>query len=384
MLSDFDKYAAGLAGFFKQKPVSPTHWEEEILEKDGMLRAQSTIASWDGYQPTQLHSLVGLASRLDVQAVYLKDESTRFGLGTFKALGGGYAIDCLFRGERLKKGDIVTCATDGNHGRGVAWAANMRGLDSIIYIPAHVSQNRESYIRNLGATVVRVHGSYEDALEKCTLDSQYNGWTLISDTATEADTKVPTLIMNSYTMVAKEIVDNLSEPPTHVFVPAGVGGLASAVTEYMRQAYLRECPQIIAVEPEAAACLHDSFQAGKLSQARGDLQTFMGCLACGRPATISWEILKRYGAGAISVKDFAAMNAQRDLANGAWGDPSIEGGESGIAALTGFLCTASANKARQAFKIDNKSKVVVLMTEGPTDHGIFHENVGRAPHISYG
>ncbi|MDD3020681.1 MAG: diaminopropionate ammonia-lyase, partial [Alphaproteobacteria bacterium] len=382
MKHDHQTYERGLKGAFKNTCRSQPTQSSPYFDPNGMLNAQSIIKKWPEYKETRLISLPSLSRHLNINSLSIKHEGDRFGLGTFKALGGRYAIEQLLKNGDLKKGDTVTCATDGNHGRGVAWAAKNLGLKAVVYMPSHVSLERSDYIERLGATVIRINGNYEDALKECTNQSNKQKWILISDTATNEDVSVPRLIMNSYSIIADEALNQMELIPSHVFVSAGVGGLAATMTEYFLQK-TGLSTQVITVEPHEAACILNSLENGKISTARGSLDTVMGCLACSYPATLAWEILHRHAGGAISISEDAAKAALKDLAQGNFGDSIIEGGESGIAAFAGFLSLLHSFNQRTTFDINTKSDILVLLTEGPTDPKKFEKIVGRAPLLSY-
>ncbi len=327
------------------------HTRREILCHEAGRRAQTEISTWPGYTSTPLHALPGLARRTGVGAVLYKDESRRFGLGSFKALGGPYGVlRALGRETGTETADsaaatsgvpsvTVTCATAGNHGRAVAWGAQMHGCRSVIFIPAATSEHRAAAIAAHGAEVVRTGGDYDHAVRVAQAEADRNGWIVVSDTSYQGYQDIPRAIMQGYTVLVAEALDQLpgGRPPTHVFVQAGVGGLAAAVCAHLWEAMGPERPILTLVEPESAACYLRSGRSGRPTTVPGPFDTMMGCLACGEPSDLAWQIL---GPGAdcfLTITDDASAITMRRLAEARGGGPAIVAGESGAAGLAGFL-----------------------------------------------
>ena len=357
--------------------------------------ARAEIASWPGYRATPLRSAHRLAGRLGVEAVRVKDESGRFGLGSFKALGGGYGVRCVVgdggrggpaggaRSGDTGDGITVTCASDGNHGRAVAWGARMFGCDAVVYLPAHVTEARAGAIRSLGARVVRVDGEYDDAVARADRDARERGWTVISDTSYKGYMEIPRVVMVGYTVMAEEVLDTLSSPgmnprehrerrgglwPTHVFIQGGVGGLAAAVIGHFWARLGPDRPVAVIVEPEEADGLLRSVRAGRPAASRGSLHTIMAGLSCREISPLAWEVV---GAGAhafVTVADEGVPGVMREAARGELGEP-FEGGESGVAGLLGLIEVARDGERRRAIGLDERSRVLVFNTEGATDPG---------------
>ncbi|MBT6095911.1 MAG: pyridoxal-phosphate dependent enzyme, partial [Rhodospirillaceae bacterium] len=236
--------------------------------------AREAITAWPGYAPTPLYSLSALAERAGVGQVLFKDEGPRFGLKSFKALGGAYAVQTLVaehEGQEL----TVTCATDGNHGRSVAWGAQTFGCACVIFIHAEVSLGRQRAIEAYGARVVRIDGNYDDSVRAAAKAASENGWHVISDTSYEGYTEVPKRVMAGYGVIAGEIVDELGDapPPTHMFVQGGVGGFAGAIAEAFHHHWGSDAPRLIVVEPDLAACLLRSAEAGRMVEIPVDEET---------------------------------------------------------------------------------------------------------------
>ncbi|WP_053239444.1 diaminopropionate ammonia-lyase [Pleomorphomonas koreensis] len=365
------------------------------LSQAGHLRAAGVVSAWAGYAPTPLVSLPLLAGRLGIASLHYKDESGRFGLGSFKALGGAYAVFRLLAAElrrrngtvdeaalaagRLKEAvsDItVCCATDGNHGRSVAWGAQLFGARAVIFIHATVSEGRAEAIRRYGAEVVRTAGNYDDTVREADRAAAGNGWFVVSDTSYPGYTDIPRDVMQGYAVMVAEALADLDAPPTHVFVQGGVGGLAAAVTAHLWEALGAEVPVITVVEPDKAACLYESAMAGRPVTVTGDLDTVMAGLACGEPSLIAWPILQQ-GAGAfMAIPDEAALQTMRLLASGV-GGATIVGGESGVAGLAGLIVAAGRDDWRAALRLDGGARVLVFGSEGDTDPDLYTRIVGR-------
>jgi diaminopropionate ammonia-lyase len=371
--------------------------ERAVLDEAGFERAWGTVTRWPGYRATPLVSLPGLARLAGVAELRYKDEGGRFGLGSFKALGGAYAVYRLlarmiaaktagaepsvedFLSGRLRhqtEDVVVASATDGNHGRSVAWGAKLFGCRSVIYIHATVSEARRAAIASYGAEVVRTPGTYDDSVRICAEDSAKNGWHVVSDTSYEGYRQIPCDVMQGYAVMAEEIIREMPTPPTHVFLQGGVGGLAAALVSRFWQVWGPRRPRAIVVEPVRADCLYQSARAGMPTKATGDLDTLMAGLACGEVSLAAWDILKSGAAAFMIVPDEAAVQAMRLLAEGIDGDPRVVGGESGVGGLAGLL--AATEKARADFGLSNESRVLAIGSEGDTDAELYRKLVGRS------
>lgn len=365
-----------------------------VLPDRGFRRAREEIASWPGYAQTALHDLPGIAAQAGVASVQLKDESTRFGLGSFKALGGAYAVAQALAAELARRGvapqasspdlvagtyldttrDItVTCATDGNHGRSVAWGAQRFGCRCVIYVHATVSQGRVDAIARYGAEVRRVPGTYDDAVRQAARDAETHGWFVISDTSYEGYTTVPVDVMQGYRLMAEEALAQWQgPPPTHCFMQGGVGGAAAAVSVQLRTTFPTR-PRFVVVEPDKAACLLASAEVGEPVAIPGDLDTLMAGLACGEPSLLAWQELSRAADAFMAVPDDAAVECMRILARG-----GIEAGESGVAGLAGLLLAAADPAARATLALGPDSRVLLFSTEGATDPELYARLVADA------
>ncbi|MGC8475615.1 MAG: diaminopropionate ammonia-lyase [Acetobacteraceae bacterium] len=345
-----------------------------VLPEAGFRRAWNAITAWEGYAPTPLRDLPALAEASGVATVRLKDEGGRFGLGSFKALGGAYAVEQAVAADSARRGPaerVVTSATDGNHGRAVAWGARRVGCRAVIFIHAAVSPGREAAIAALGAEVRRVPGTYDDAVRACAATAAAEGWLVISDTSWPGYTEVPRAIMQGYrVMVAEAAAQWAGPPPTHVFIQCGVGGVGAAVAAQSRAAFT-PAPALVVVEAEAAACLLLSARAGRAVTAPGKLETVMAGLACGEPSLLAWQALERAAAAFVAVPDRAAVAAMRALAAA-----GVVAGESGAAGAAGLAEVAADPVARAALGLGADSRVLLFGTEGATDPVLYAELVG--------
>ncbi|GAA0717464.1 diaminopropionate ammonia-lyase [Clostridium malenominatum] len=349
--------------------------------------------SFSEYSVTPLHKLDNLAKELGVKSIFLKDESYRFGLNAFKVLGGSYAIGKylseklgmdisevsfdLLRSKEIKEklGDITfVTATDGNHGRGVAWAANQLGQKSVVYMPKGSSETRLQNIRKEGAEASIIEGNYDDAVRLSDEMAKKHGWVVVQDTAWEGYEDIPTWIMQGYGTLIHEAMEQLVEygvdKPTHVLVQAGVGSFAGAVQGYLASKFGEERPITIVVEPDLAPCIYESAKLGQRHIVTGDMQTIMAGLACGEPNTISWEVLKDYSDAYFSCPDYVAARGMRILGSPLKGDSQIISGESGAvgAGVISLLMEKDYYKdLREKLGFSEDSKILIISTEGDTD-----------------
>ncbi|MCL6609567.1 MAG: diaminopropionate ammonia-lyase [Geminicoccaceae bacterium] len=349
-----------------------------ILDEAGFEAARTAIRSWPGSKPTPLRRLDGLARVAGLRAIFLKDESGRFGLGSFKALGGGFAVARAV--ESRGPGITVTCATDGNHGRAVAWGAARAGCGCVIFVHEGVSVGRRRAIEAFGAEVRVVSGTYDDAVRRSAEVATAEGWVLVSDTSWEGYEAIPRDVMQGYAVMAEEALDQLAGVlPTHVFLQGGVGGLAAAVAARLDRRFGPERPRIVVVEPDRAACLLESCRAGRPVAVEDDLATVMAGLACGEPSLLAWRVLDELAHAFLAITDHAAVAVMRLLAEGVGGDPPLVIGESGVAGLAGALAAAGCPALAEPLGLGPESRVLVIGTEGATDAEVWRAIVGRAP-----
>ncbi|MDQ0178097.1 diaminopropionate ammonia-lyase [Bacillus chungangensis] len=349
--------------------------------------------SFPEYNETPLVDLKNLAKNLGVDKIYVKDESYRFNLNAFKVLGGSYCLGSIIADKlgldiselpyekissdevKQKLGEITfVTATDGNHGRGIAWTANRLGQKSVVYMPRGSSEERLNNIKSLGSDASILDLNYDDAVRFASESGQKNGWILAQDTAWEGYEDIPSRIMQGYTTIGNEIMKQLQETkPTHIFLQAGVGAMAGAITAFFADFYADdEQPIIVIVEPDKADCIFRtaSEKDGQLHSVTGDMDTIMAGLACGEPCTIGWDILRDYADCFISMPDNIAAKGMRILGNPLADDTKIVSGESGAATL-GLVAEVLQNKdldwLKNQLKMDANSKILCLSTEGDTD-----------------
>ncbi|KNC91437.1 diaminopropionate ammonia-lyase [Trabulsiella odontotermitis] len=355
-----------------------------------------------GYQPTPLYALKDLSALLGVKNILVKDESQRFGLNAFKMLGGSYAIARLLCEKyqlniddfsfdtlktTIKEKMTFATTTDGNHGRGVAWAAKQLGQNAVVYMPKGSAQERVDAILKLGAECIVTDMNYDDTVRYTMKVAQENGWEVVQDTAWEGYTKIPTWIMQGYATLADEAVEQMTSMgitrPTHVFLQAGVGAMAGGVLGYLVDVYGASNLHSVVVEPELADCLYRSGVKGHIVNVGGDMATIMAGLACGEPNPLGWEVLRNCATQFISCQDAVAALGMRVLGNPLGHDPRVISGESG-AVGTGILAAVHYHPQRDALMqklgLDRDSVVLVISTEGDTDAKHYREVVWEGKH----
>lgn len=348
--------------------------------------------SFPTYHPTELYNLKELSNIIGVGKLFIKDESTRFGLNAFKSLGASYCIGRILlekadvsedelKFDRLLQDDIqgligdmtLVTATDGNHGRGVAWAADQLGIPAVVFMPKGSATERLQNIQKLGARAEITDLNYDDTVRFAAACAKNNGWTLVQDTAWDGYEKIPTWIMQGYTTLALEVTEQLGEEiPTHIILQAGVGSMAGALAAFFADHYRDKKPIIIIVEPDKADCIYRTAEVndGTLQIVKGSLNTIMAGLACGEPCAIGWALLKRFADFFISMPDYVAAKGMRILGNPIGDDVRIITGESGAAGL-GFVAEVMMKEKyddiRREVSLGRDAKVLCISTEGATD-----------------
>ena len=373
-----------------------TDTQNAILSDTGLAAARTTISKWPRYAPTPLITLPALAAEIGIAAVHFKDEGGRFGLGSFKALGGAYAVARLLQAKvseklgrdvsmaeitaldhgKIVSGTTVCCATDGNHGRSVAWGARTFGCNCVIFIHATVSEGRKSAIEDYGAEVRRCKGNYDDSVREAQVTATRDGWFVVSDTSYPGYMEVPKDVMQGYELMAAEAISALDAPPTHIFLQTGVGGMAAAVVAHVVRKFGAERPMIVLCDPDKSACVLESVRVGTPTAVEGDLDTLMAGLACGEVSALAWEILRDHGDAVMAVTDDCAVQAMRRLACPPAGDTPIVAGESAVAGLEGLSVAMKDPQAREMLGLDAHSSVLLFGTEGDTDAALYAELVG--------
>lgn len=362
-----------------------------FLNLESAKKVRSFHASFPVYRETPLIELKNTAKAIGLGSIYVKDESYRFGLNAFKVLGGSYAIgnylakrlgksitempyDKLISEEvRKELGNITfVTATDGNHGRGVAWTAKQLQQKSVVYMPKGSAEERLMNIRAEGADASITDLNYDEAVRLANTQADQKGWVMVQDTAWEGYEDIPGWIMQGYGTMGYEAYTQLPEKPTHIFLQAGVGSMAGAVAGFFAAAYGEDRPIITIVEPNKADCIFRTAEAadGTLHFVTGDMDTIMAGLACGEPCSIGWNVLRDYADNFISCPDYTAAQGMRLLGNPEAGDTKVISGESGASA---FGCVAeimrdpSLAELRTKLKLDENSRVLFFSTEGDTD-----------------
>lgn len=372
----------------------------ELLPPNIAFKARKFHKQIEGYRMSPLKSLSNLAGMLNLGGIWIKDESVRLSLNSFKVLGGSFAIyqyvsdrlghelsvHDLLNGEvKNALGDLVfATATDGNHGRGIAWSATRLGFRSVVYVHQHTSAARIDAIRRNGAEIVVVKGTYDDAVCQVKEDAAQHGWQVISDTSWEGYEDIPKWVMQGYTTMIAEAQEQLAgqglSRPTHVFVQAGVGALAASVMGFYQQLLGADRPKTIVVEPVDAACLLLSARQadGHPQHFDGELQTIMAGLACGDPSPVAWNVLRQCADVFAACPDYVAAKGMRVYATPLAGDPFIVSGESGavtLGALMGLMQWEGARELREALALGPDSQVLLINTEGNTDPDEFRRVV---------
>lgn len=381
------------------KNTAPNHGQKldetqsKIAGIAGVAEVKSFLDAFPDYQPTPLVELKNLAKSLGLESIFFKDESGRYGLSSFKALGGAYAVARVVHryveeklGRKVSPAELVSdecraiaselticCATDGNHGRSVAAGAQKYGCRCVIYLHANVSQSREDAISQFGAQTVRIPGNYDDSVDEAFRVSAENGWMVVSDFAREGYEEIPGLVMQGYTIMLNEIWEQTTAPYTHIFIQAGVGGLAAVVAGFFLDKMGSERPKLIVVEPNKANCLQLSAVANKpLAMEAGD-ESIMAMLECYEPSLSAWRVLEKAADYYLTVEDDSAVSALKELANPVEGDPALKIGESGASGLAGVLTAVANPEIVKELNLNQQSRILLIGTEGATDEALYQK-----------
>ena len=376
--------------------VTRVHGTEPKTSLDGYSLQQAEAVrefhkSFPMYTPTPLATLPETAKALGIGNIYVKNESFRFGLNAFKVLGGSYAIGNYLAGRlgrklsetgydvltapetRKQLGDITfITATDGNHGRGVAWTANTLGQKSVVHMPKGSTAERLNNIRLAGAEADIIDGNYDDAVRLSRKEAQENGWVIVQDTSWEGYEQIPAWIMQGYCTMGLEAYEQLPQKPTHIFLQAGVGSMAGTIAALFASIYGENRPKVIIVEPNNADCFYRTAAAndGRTYIVTGEMKTIMAGLACGEPCGLAWDILKDYADYFIAFPDWAAAKGMRILGNPLGSDDRVISGESGASAfgcMAAILTEPELAELKQELGLNETSRVLFFSTEGDTD-----------------
>ena len=336
-------------------------------------KAYHSISKWKNYKATPLLSLDTLNQNLNFNKIFYKDESKRFHLKSFKALGGAFAVEKISKG---KKNIIISSATAGNHGRSVAWGAKRLNLKCKIFVSQYVSETRVHEIEKFGAEVIRVKGNYEDSLKECKKQSKKNNWKIVQDVSTKDYKYIPQLTMAGYSIMIKEISKQTNHYITHIFVQAGVGGLAAGVVAGVAK-YFKRIPKIIVVEPNRADCVLQSVKANKLKKIRIKKESIMGGMSCNEMSLIPWQILKKTSNYCVSISDKNVSKTIAMLKDKKLSKTSIIGGECATPGIIALVALSNNIKARKLLDLGKNSNILIIGCEGNADVKLYKQLLSR-------
>jgi len=344
------------------------------LSKKDIDDAYLSVSSWEGYSPTPLIELDKLSKELNLNKIFYKDESKRFDLKSFKALGGAYAVEKVSNGN---KDIVVATATAGNHGRSVAWGARRLGLKCKIFISEFVSDARGQAMADLGADVIKVKGNYEKSLIECIKQSTDNNWQIVQDVAWKDYMIVPKYTMAGYTVMMKEIVDQINENKiTHIILQAGVGGMAGAMVAGIAR-YLDNVPITITVEPDSAACVLESIRTGKIEKIDIKRESLMGGMSCGEVSLVPWEILKNSVRFCISLPDDDIAKTMKLLGNASFSEQKIIAGENSAPGVISLITSCEDERIKEKIELNKNSNVMLIGCEGDTDQKMYQKLINQ-------
>ena len=344
------------------------------LSKEDIDDAYTKISNWKGYSPTPLVELNKLSKELNLNKIFYKDESKRFDLKSFKALGGAYAVEKVTKGN---KDIVVATATAGNHGRSVAWGAKRLGLKCKIFISEYVTDARGKVMSDLGADVIKVKGNYESSLIECIKQSTKNNWQIIQDVAWREYITVPKYTMAGYAVMMKEIVDQLDHNKiSHIILQAGVGGMAGAMIAGVAR-YLKNIPITVVVEPDSAACVLESIRTGKIEKIDIIRESLMGGMSCGEVSLVPWEILKNSVKYCISLPDDDIAKTMKLLGNASFSEESIIAGENAAPGVISLIASYEDETIKTKIELNDNSNVLIFGCEGDTDQEMYQKLVNQ-------
>ena len=344
------------------------------LSKEDIDDAYTKISNWKGYSPTPLVELNKLSKELNLNKIFYKDESKRFDLKSFKALGGAYAVEKVTKGN---KDIVVATATAGNHGRSVAWGAKRLGLKCKIFISEYVTDARGKVMSDLGADVIKVKGNYESSLIECIKQSTKNNWQIIQDVAWKEYITVPKYTMAGYAVMMKEIVDQLDHNKiSHIILQAGVGGMAGAMIAGVAR-YLKNIPITVVVEPDSAACVLGSIRTGKIEKIDIIKESLMGGMSCGEVSLVPWEILKNSVKYCISLPDDDIAKTMKLLGNANFSDEKIIAGENSTPGVISLISSCENEKIKEKMQLNKNSNVLLIGCEGDTDKEMYQKLINQ-------
>ena len=364
----YSRFTENINYSFNQKNIL------NILSKKNIDEAYSSISNWESYIPTPLIELNKLSKELNLNKIFYKDESKRFNLKSFKALGGAYAVEKITKGN---KDIVVATATAGNHGRSVAWGSKRLGLKCKIFISEFVSNARGQAMADLGAEIIKVKGNYEKSLIECIKQSTENNWQIVQDVAWKNYMIVPKYTMAGYTVMMKEIVDQIkNDQITHIILQAGVGGMAGAMVAGIAR-YLKNIPETIVVEPDSAACVMESIKMGKIKKINIQRESLMGGMSCGEVSLVPWEILKNSVKFCISLPDDDIGLTMKLLGSSSFSEEKIIAGENSAPGVISLITSCVDVKVKERLKLNSKSNVLVIGCEGDTDKVMYQKLINQ-------
>ena len=341
-----------------------------ILTEEDIDEAYKIISDWENYAPTPLLLLDKLSTELKLKRIFYKDESKRFHLKSFKALGGSYAVEKITKGN---KEIVISTATAGNHGRSVAWGSKKLGLKCKIFISEYVSEARAEAMRGFGADVIRVKGNYENSLNECIKQSNQNNWQIVQDVAWKNYMLVPKLTMAGYSVMMKEISEQINnQKVSHIILQAGVGGMAAAMVAGLAR-YLNHVPQIIIVEPDSAACVLASINTGKIEKISIEKESIMGGMSCAEVSLVPWQILKKSVNYCVTVSDDYISKTIKYLANCELSYEKIIGGECSTPGIISLIGLCNDAKIKKKINLNEDSNVLLFGCEGNADEELYQK-----------
>ena len=359
----YSKFLSNKRYNFSRKQVLK-HLSKQFIDK-----AYNKISKWKGYSPTPLIKLNKLNKNLKLKNIFYKDESKRFHLKSFKALGGAYAVEDISKG---KKNIVISSATAGNHGRSVAWGAQRLGLECRIFVSQYVSETRVKEIEKFGATVTRVKGDYESSLNECIRQTKKNKWHIVQDVSNKNYKYVPQLTMAGYSIMIKEISKQTNQYITHVFLQAGVGGMAAGSVAGIAR-YFKRIPKIIVVEPKDAACVLKSIEAKKMKKIKIKKESIMGGMSCNEMSLVPWNILNKSTNHCITIDDSKVSNTVAMLAKSKFSNKKITGGECATPGIISLIAACNDKKIKNLLELNEKSNVLVMGCEGNADATLYNK-----------
>ncbi len=359
----YSKFLSNERYNFSRKQVLK-HLSKQFIDK-----AYNKISKWKGYSPTPLIKLDKLNKKLKLKNIFYKDESKRFHLKSFKALGGAYAVEDISKG---RKNIVISSATAGNHGRSVAWGAQRLGLECRIFVSQYVSKTRVKEIEKFGAVVTRVKGDYESSLNECIRQTKKNKWHIVQDVSNKNYKYVPQLTMAGYSIMIKEISIQTNQYITHVFLQAGVGGMAAGSVAGIAR-YFKRIPKIIVVEPKEAACVLKSIEAQKMKKIKIKKESIMGGMSCNEMSLVPWNILNKSTNHCITVDDSKVSNTVAMLARSKFSNKKITGGECATPGIISLIAACNDKKIKNLLELDEKSNVLVMGCEGNADATLYNK-----------